>query len=92
MATSKPATWAEEEHGAVGHVVCLVKFVDGAEKVARGAEMSASAGKASCGDHGQHSLKGLKNRCPTRRIEPKTQKIEVDGFLPWLASNYSDHP
>lgn len=54
--------------------------------------MSASADMASGGAHGQRKLKGLNNRCPTERIEPKAQEIEVDGHLSWLASNDSDHP
>jgi hypothetical protein len=54
--------------------------------------MSASAGKANGTAHRQRSLKGLKNRCPTARIEQKTQEIEIDGHLPWLASNYSELP
>lgn len=44
--------------------------------------MSASAGKASGGAHGQRRIRGLKNRCPTGRIEPKRQNIEVDDYLP----------
>ncbi len=49
--------------------------------------MSAFAGRVSGGDHGQSSLRGAKNPCPTGRIEGKTQEIEVDDYLPWLASN-----
>jgi hypothetical protein len=84
--------WAQEEHGTVGHLVCPDQFVDGVIQVARGAGMSASAGKVSGGADGQRNLKSLKNRYPTRRIWLKTQDIEVAGRLPWLASNYSDHP
>ncbi len=82
-----PLPWTQEEHRTVGHLVCPVQFVDGADEVARGAGMSASGGKASGAAHGQRSLKGLKNRCPTARIELKTQDIEVDCHLPWLALN-----
>jgi hypothetical protein len=54
--------------------------------------MSAFEVKASGAAHGQRSLKGVKNPFPTRRVEPKTQEIEVDGHLPWPTANYSDHP
>lgn len=66
--------------------------MDGADKVAGRAGMSAFAGKASGAVHGQRRLKGLKNCRPIRRVGPKTQEIEADGYLPWLVSNYSDHP
>ena len=56
--------------------------MDGEGNVARGAGMSASEGKASGGAHGQRRIRGLKNRCPTGRNEPKRQDIEVDNYLP----------
>jgi len=49
--------------------------------------MSASEGKASGGAHEQRSLRGLKIPSPTGRIEPETQEIEVEDYLPWFVSN-----
>ena len=84
--------WAQEEHGTGGHLVCPVQFVDGAGKVARGAGMSASGAMKNGATEGQPRSKCCQKPHMTGLVGPKTQALEVSGYLPLSVTNYSDHP
>lgn len=54
--------------------------------------MSASGAMKNGATEGQPGSKWYPNSHTTWLVGPKTQALEVSGYLPLSVANYSDHP